>query len=97
MNKKEKLKIRYNRINNLIELNVPKVILKNETLMLLEAAFSLGQEMRGERFPHEILNQLFSFEDNKATAQLNLKNKEENFKIQFDSVEDYIFVCSLEM
>jgi len=61
-----------------------------------ESIFKIKNE-KGISFLYNIFENPFSFEDNKATAQLNLKNKEENFKIQFDSVEDYIFVCSLEM
>jgi len=30
----------------------------------------------------------------KATAVLKFNNKEENFEVQFDSIEDYIFVCA---
>jgi len=39
---------------------------------------------------------LLSFEDKTATVTLKFNNKEEKFKIQFDTVEDYIFVCAFE-
>ncbi len=61
-----------------------------------ESIFKIKNEA-GISFLYNIFENPFSFEDNNATAQLNFNNKEENFKIQFDSVEDYIFVCSLEM
>jgi phosphopantetheinyl transferase len=47
-------------------------------------------------FINNIFEIPFSFKDNTATALLNFKGKEENFKILFDSVEDYIFVCAFE-
>lgn len=60
-----------------------------------ESIFKIKNE-KGISFPNHIFEDDFSFEDKKATATLKFNNKEEKFQIQFDSVEDYIFVCSFE-
>lgn len=60
-----------------------------------ESIFKIKNE-KGISFPNHIFEDDFSFEDKKATATLKFNNKEEKFQIQFDSVEDYIFVCAFE-
>lgn len=60
-----------------------------------ESIFKIKNE-KGISFLDNIFENPFSFEDKTATAQLKFNGKEENFKIQFDSVEDYIFVCTFE-
>lgn len=60
-----------------------------------ESIFKIKNET-GISFQEHIFEDNFSFEDKKATATLKFDNTEENFKIQFDSVEDYIFVCAFE-
>ncbi|WP_395043528.1 4'-phosphopantetheinyl transferase family protein [Flavobacterium sp.] len=60
-----------------------------------ESIFKIKNE-KGISFPNHIFEDDFSFEDKKVTAILKFNNKEENFKIQFDSEEDYIFVCCFE-
>ncbi|WP_298304199.1 4'-phosphopantetheinyl transferase superfamily protein [Flavobacterium sp.] len=60
-----------------------------------ESIFKIKNE-KGISFPNHIFEDDFSFEDKKATATLKFNNKEETFQIQFDSVEDYIFVCAFE-
>jgi phosphopantetheinyl transferase len=60
-----------------------------------ESIFKIKNE-KGISFPNHIFEDDFSFEDKKATAILKFNNKEEKFQIQFDSVEDYIFVCAFE-
>ncbi len=57
-----------------------------------ESIFKIKNE-KGISFPNHIFEDDFSFEDKTTTATLKFNNKEERFKIQFDSEEDYIFVC----
>lgn len=60
-----------------------------------ESIFKIKSEV-GISFPDHISETPFSLEDKTATATLKFNDKEEKFKIQFDSVEDYIFVCAFE-
>lgn len=60
-----------------------------------ESIFKVKNEV-GISFTDHIFERPFSFEDKKTTATLKFNNKEEKFKIQFDSIEDYIFVCAFE-
>lgn len=60
-----------------------------------ESIFKIKNE-KGISFPNHIFEADFSFEAKKATATLKFNSKEEKFQIQFDSVEDYIFVCAFE-
>jgi phosphopantetheinyl transferase len=60
-----------------------------------ESIFKIKNEV-GISFLYHIFEDNFTFEDKKATTTLKFNDKEEKFKIQFDSVEDYIFVCAFE-
>lgn len=60
-----------------------------------ECIFKIKNE-KGISFPNHIFEDDFSFEDKKATATLRFNDKEEKFNIQFDAVEDYIFVCAFQ-
>jgi phosphopantetheinyl transferase len=60
-----------------------------------ECIFKIKNE-KGISFPNHIFEDDFSFEDKKATAALRFNDKEEKFNIQFDAVEDYIFVCAFQ-
>ncbi len=60
-----------------------------------ESIFKIKNE-KGISFPNNIFEDDFNFEDKKVTATLKFNNKEETFQIQFDSVEDYIFVCTFK-
>lgn len=60
-----------------------------------ESIFKI-KNTEGISFRNHIFEQDFSYEDKKATATLKYNNKEENFHILFDSLEDYIFVCAFE-
>jgi len=60
-----------------------------------ESIFKIKNE-KGISFPNHIFEDNFSLEDKKTTATLKFNNIEEKFKIQFDSEEDYIFVCAFE-
>lgn len=60
-----------------------------------ECIFKIKNE-KGISFPNHIFEDDFSFENKKAKATLRFNDKEENFNIQFDAVEDYIFVCAFQ-
>jgi phosphopantetheinyl transferase len=60
-----------------------------------ESIFKIKNEV-GISFLDDIFENPFSLEDKKATATLKFNNKEEKYKIIFDSVEEYIFVCAFE-
>ena len=60
-----------------------------------ESIFKIKNE-KGISFPNNIFEDDFNFEDKKVTATLKFNNNEETFKIQFDSEEDYIFVCTFK-
>lgn len=60
-----------------------------------ESIFKIKNE-KGISFPKHIFEDHFDLDDKIATATLKFNHKEEKFKIQFDSVEDYIFVCAFE-
>ena len=57
--------------------------------------FKIKNEV-GISFLYHIFEDNFRFNDKKVTTTLKFNNKEEKFKIQFDSIEDYIFVCAFE-
>jgi len=61
-----------------------------------ESIFKIKNE-KGISFPDHIFEDDFSFDDRNALALLKYNNKEEKFNIQFDSIEDYIFVCAFEV
>jgi 4'-phosphopantetheinyl transferase len=60
-----------------------------------ESIFKIKNE-KGISFPNHIFENDFNFEDKKASATLKFNDLEEKFQIQFDSVEDYIFVCAFQ-
>lgn len=64
-----------------------------------ESIFKIKNEV-GISFIYHIFEDNFTFEDKTATATLKFNDNPEvsgeKFKIQFDSVEDYIFVCAFE-
>lgn len=57
-----------------------------------ESVFKLKNE-KGISFPNHISELPFQLEDKKGIAHLNFANCKENFKFQFDFVDDYVFVC----
>lgn len=60
-----------------------------------ESIFKLKNE-KGISFPNHIFEEDFAFEDKTTKATLQFNQKEDRFKVVFDSVEDYIFVCAFE-
>jgi phosphopantetheinyl transferase len=96
--KEKALKIasRFMDVSHLENLTEEKKIKKATVVWgIKESIFKIKNE-KGISFPNHIFEEDFNFDDKKATAILKFNNKEEKFKIQFDSVEDYIFVCAFE-
>ncbi len=60
-----------------------------------ESIFKIKNEA-GISFPNHIFEDEFEFEDKKTSALLKFNNKKEKFDIEFDSFEDYMFVCAFE-
>lgn len=60
-----------------------------------ESIFKIKNE-KGISFPNHIFEDDFNFQDKKASATLKFNDKKEIFNIQFDSMEDYIFVCAFQ-
>ncbi|GAA4057154.1 4-phosphopantetheinyl transferase [Flavobacterium chungnamense] len=87
---------RYMDVSHLKNLSEQEKIKKATVVWgIKESIFKIKNE-EGISFLNHIFEEDFSFEDKKATAKLIFNNKEEKFQIQFDSVEDYIFVCAFE-
>lgn len=96
--KEKTLKIapRFMEVSHLENLSAEEKIKKATVVWgIKESIFKIKNEA-GISFPNHIFEDDFTFEDKKATAILKFNNKEETFNIQFDSVEDYIFVCAFE-
>jgi 4'-phosphopantetheinyl transferase len=60
-----------------------------------EAVFKIKNQ-KGISFPNHIFESEFCLEDKKATAQLRIENKIENFEIYFETIENYILVYAFE-
>lgn len=60
-----------------------------------ESIFKIKNEP-GISFPNHIFEEDFNFKDKKTIAKLDFNNKVENFAVEFDSFEDYMFVCAFE-
>lgn len=83
-------------ISHLENLNKEEKIKKATVVWgIKESIFKIKNE-KGISFPDHIFEDDFNFEDKKASATLKFNDKEEKFQIQFDSIEDYIFVCAFE-
>ena len=96
--KEKTLKIasRFMDVSHLDKLSESEKIKKATVIWgIKESIFKIKNE-KGISFPEHIFEDNFTFEDKKATATLKFNNKEEKFEIQFDSVEEYIFVCAFE-
>lgn len=96
--KEKTLKIapRFMHVSHLENLS-DQIKLKKTTVIwgIKESIFKIKNE-EGISFQNHIFEDNFNFEDKKATATLKYNNKEEKFKLLFDSIEDYIFVCAFE-
>lgn len=61
-----------------------------------ESIFKLKNE-KGISFPNHISESPFHLEDKKGKAQLNFNEVKEEFQFQFNFVDDYVFVCVLNV
>jgi phosphopantetheinyl transferase len=96
--KEKTLKIapRFMDISHLENLNDEDKIKKATIIWgIKESIFKVKNEV-GISFPDHISETPFSLDDKIATATLKFNNKEEQFKIQFNLIEDYIFVCAFQ-
>ena len=57
--------------------------------------FKLKNE-KGISFPNHISESPFQLEDKKGKAQLTFNDVHEDFQFQFESVDDYVFVCVMQ-
>ncbi len=95
-NKTLKIASRFMDVSHLEGLNDEEKIKKATVIWgIKESIFKIKNEV-GISFLYHIFEDNFTFEDKNATTTLKFNNKEEKFKIQFDSAEDYIFVCAFE-
>ena len=95
--KEKTLKIasRYMDITHLDNLTVADKIKKATIIWgIKESIFKLKNE-KGISFPKHIFERPFKLEDKKGTAQLIFNNNTEDFQFQFDTIEEYAFVCAL--
>lgn len=58
-----------------------------------ESVFKIKNE-KGISFPEHIFEKPFRLEDKKAVAELQFNSYVEYFDIQFDFIDDYVFVCA---
>ncbi len=96
--KEKTLKIasRFMNVSHLENLSIEDKVKKATVIWgIKESIFKIKNET-GISFPNDIFEEDFSWEDKKANATLKFNNKEENFQILFDAIEDYIFVCAFE-
>lgn len=61
-----------------------------------ESVFKLKNE-KGISFPNHISESPFQLEDKKGKVHLNFNEITEDFQFQFDFVDDYVFVCVLNI
>lgn len=96
--KEKTLKIanRFMDVSHLDNLSIGDKVKKATVIWgIKESIFKVKNEV-GISFLDHIFEDRFTFQDKTTTATLKFNNKEEKFTIQFDSVEDYIFVCAFE-
>lgn len=97
--KEKTLKIapRFMDISHLENLSESDKIAKSTVIWgVKESVFKLKNE-KGISFPNHISESQFQLEDKKGKAQLHFNEISEEFNFQFDFVEDYIFVCVLNV
>lgn len=91
-----KIASRFMDVSHLTNLSEEQQINKSTVVWgIKESIFKIKNE-KGISFPNHIFEDDFNLEDKKASATLKFNQQEEKFKILFDSVEDYIFVCAFE-
>ena len=94
--KEKTLKIapRFMDVKHLDTLSVTEQIEKATVIWgVKESIFKIKNE-KGISFPKHIFEDKFIFSDGKCSAELHFNNSIEKFKIQYYTIEDYIFVCA---
>ena len=91
-----KIAPKFMNIDNLENLNNEDKIKKATVIWgIKESIFKIKNEP-GISFPNHIFEDHFEFEDKKTSALLKFNQKEERFKVEFDSFDAYMFVCAFE-
>lgn len=96
--KEKTLKIapRYMDITHLHQLSEKEQLIKATIIWgIKESVFKIKNEV-GISFIDHIFEEPFSYQDKKTNVKLLLNSKTEHFKIIFDSIEEYIFVCAFQ-
>ena len=83
-------------ITNIEELSNDDKIKKATVVWgIKESIFKIKNE-KGISFPNHIFEENFKIENKKAEAKLIFNKKVEDFSIEFDFFEDFMFVCAFE-
>lgn len=91
-----KIAFRYMKVSHLEGLNELEQIKKATVIWgIKESIFKIKNE-QGISFLDHIFETPFSFDEKQAMATLVYNNQIEKFSIQFNLVEDYIFVCAFQ-
>ncbi len=92
-----KIAFRYMEVSHLEGLNEIEQIKKATVIWgIKESIFKIKNE-QGISFLDHIFEDSFEIDDFQTTATLIFNDLSEKFKIQFNSVEDYIFVCAFQI
>ena len=92
-----KIAFRYMEVSHLEGLNEIEQIKKATVIWgIKESVFKIKNE-QGISFLDHIFETPFAFDDKQAIATLVYNNQTEKFSIQFNLIEDYIFVCAFQL
>jgi len=96
--KEKTLKIasRFMDVSHLENLSEAEKIKKATVIWGIKESVFKIKSKEGISFLNHIFENEFNLEDKKTIAQLRLNSEIENFKIVFNSVEDYIYVCAYQ-
>jgi phosphopantetheinyl transferase len=94
--KTAKLAPRFMDVAHLVNLSKDD-FLKKATVVwgIKESVFKIKNEI-GISFKDDIFEDDFNLADKKCTVELRFNNKVERFKILFDFIENYVFVCAFK-
>ncbi len=96
--KEKTLKIasRFMDVSHLDNLSEAEKIKKATVIWGIKESVFKIKSKEGISFLNHIFENEFNLEDKKTIAQLRFNSEIENFKIVFNSVEDYIYVCAFQ-
>jgi phosphopantetheinyl transferase len=97
--KEKTLKIasRFMDVSHLDNLSEAEKIKKATVIWGIKESVFKIKSKEGISFLNHIFENEFNLEDKKTIAQLRFNSEIENFKIVFNSVEDYIYVCAFQL